>query len=433
VNSQNGNQSVASTELSVGKSSQFVVREQAIKEMLNSKSNAFPRIQDSPPEYVDSLDFVAPCRIAGCSKASTGGHNLHWYVTRAEGDSGRSYYVKGEDNRCWERLDWDSTSIQITFDNCWWGEHGYNYSRYADGRWLARIWKPGDSIVTDHTVYGGHWDSCKDMPIGQGQKRVMTFLWRVKDFDWGPAGNLDTIAVMQSYPHEARIREYYVYARGHGLIGWSYENDINPSKNSSHLFNLTSQVKPVPQGTKCVQVETVSEAPAQPAKTPVAAEPVVLPSLPKNPAPAASPTPVAATPPPTTAPMQPTVTSTPTQQQQASCTVTLLRGGTSFVINQPFYSCSQKYSMVFQADGNMVLYNTISKAPIWHTSTANSGAQSATFQTDGNLVIMKGITALWHSNTYNSAGAELLIQDDGNLVIRSKAGAVIWHSNTAGR
>jgi hypothetical protein len=391
----------------------------AVQFGIHSANQSFPKTQDSPQEYIDSLDWLAACRTVGCSIAHTGGHNLNWFVTRAEADSGRAYYVKGEDSRCWERLDWDSKSIQITYDNCWW-EPGYKYSRYADGRWLARIWKPGDSIVTDHTVYGGNWDSCTDVPIGAGRKRVMTFLWRVKDYDWGPAGRLDTIAVRQSYPDQPFIREHYIYARGYGLIAWNYENDKSPSEFKSNVFNQVSNIKPVPTGTKCVEVEKIQ--PLTTATT-TATNPLPVKTTTATP-PASSSTGTLAT-------AQNTASAPPAGNSPA-CTVTTLNAGYQFVFNQPVYSCSKGHSLVFQADGNLVLYNTRTMAALWSSATGQSAANSAVFQSDGNLVVYRNGTPLWNSNTGGRTGATLSLQDDGNLVI-SLQGQRLWSSMTGGK
>lgn len=387
---------------------------------LNSRDATFPKTIQSPPEYIDSLDYIAPCRSVGCSSARTGGHNLHWYVTQSEGDRGRGYYVKGDDQRCWERLEWDGNSVSVTYDNCWWTP-GYKYSRYVDGRWLARIWKPGDAIVTDHAVYGGNWDSCTDTLIGSGERRKMTFLWRVKDFDWGPAGRLDTIAIRQSYPHEPRIREHYFYARGVGLIAWNYENDAAPQEFKYHAFNLQSSLKPRPIGTKCVQVEDLTRPESRtPSRPPAKKSAASLPTTPSTQMP------------PEIRPVEAVVskpTVSPIGNRDTGCTVTILKAGFAFSRNKPVYSCSKKYSLVFQQDGNLVSYDTSTAQAIWSSKTGQSGADTAVFQSDGNLVVYKNGTALWHSKSGGAAGAELLVQDDGNLVIR-QMGRVVWASGS---
>jgi hypothetical protein len=65
--------------------------------------------------------------------------------------------------------------------------------------------------------------------------------------------------------------------------------------------------------------------------------------------------------------------------------------------------------VVFQSDGNLVIYNTIyfftySYEADWSTGTAGKGATSLRLQADGNLVIYKNgnynsSNALWASNT----------------------------------
>jgi hypothetical protein len=339
-------------------------------------------------EKIDTLQWVAPCLEAGCNRAHTGFHDINWFVSRVAGNAGTAFIVKGHDARCWERFEWDSLSIKINFDNCWWAT-GYQYSRYSDGTWLMRWWKPGESVTVDHTVYGGRWDSCTDTPVGANEKRTMKFLWRDKAKDWGPAGKLDTINIQQSYPHEPRVRENYVYARGHGLIGWSIEDDRNPAENKGGSFNLPSTKNLKPAGTACVNVDLPAEN---------------SPTLPSTPA--------------------PTVTPSPT------CTGDVSPG--LFTRDSPVSSCDGRFLLVFQSDGNLVLYPSGSDRALWSSNTGNKNATSAQFQNDGNLVVYSGTTPLWNSMTGGNPGAVLVLQNDGNLVI-SLQQRVLWSSGTGGR
>ena len=64
------------------------------------------------------------------------------------------------------------------------------------------------------------------------------------------------------------------------------------------------------------------------------------------------------------------------------------------------------------------------------------GDYSLEWQSDGNLVLYEGPTAVWASDTADSelggdGGAQLCWQTDGNLVIYNAAGAAIWASDTA--
>jgi hypothetical protein len=62
-------------------------------------------------------------------------------------------------------------------------------------------------------------------------------------------------------------------------------------------------------------------------------------------------------------------------------------------------------------------------------SLVSTNGRSVNMQTDGNLVVRSGATALWSTNTWGKPGAYLAIQGDGNLVIR-RNGVVLWSSGT---
>jgi hypothetical protein len=121
------------------------------------------------------------------------------------------------------------------------------------------------------------------------------------------------------------------------------------------------------------------------------------------------------------------------------------------------------FVLVFQDDGNLVLYNVDDtnfnwgsgggsqyclsatqqyKVPVFSSGTDGSGAQSLIMQPDGNLVIYKTgpfppfnpKDAVWSSGTFghDNQNAFLRVQDDGNLVIyRQDNGAPIWQSGTS--
>lgn len=116
--------------------------------------------------------------------------------------------------------------------------------------------------------------------------------------------------------------------------------------------------------------------------------------------------------------------------------------------------------LVLQNDGNLVIYSSGGTA-LWNSSTAgvpNSGLNYVTqvlanggilypgqelstanrqdqliFQPDGNLVLYTNGTAVWSSSTYHENSAELIMQGDGNLVIYNANGTAIWWSGTAGQ
>ncbi|MGC4130210.1 MAG: hypothetical protein QM564_11790 [Bergeyella sp.] len=98
--------------------------------------------------------------------------------------------------------------------------------------------------------------------------------------------------------------------------------------------------------------------------------------------------------------------------------------GKTFAKNVKFYSASKSYYLVFQTDGNLVLYNS-SSSPVWSSNTAGKGSK-AIFQNDGNLVVYnRSNAAVFASKTKNS-GSKLTVQDDGNLVIYNSSNAAVW-------
>jgi hypothetical protein len=88
---------------------------------------------------------------------------------------------------------------------------------------------------------------------------------------------------------------------------------------------------------------------------------------------------------------------------------------------------NRAFRLDFQSDGNLVLYDERTGAPLWATFTSSSRPGRAVMQSDGNLVVYdsNGVP-LWYSGTA-SPYAYLLLQGDGNLVIYSPDGGVVWH------
>lgn len=89
------------------------------------------------------------------------------------------------------------------------------------------------------------------------------------------------------------------------------------------------------------------------------------------------------------------------------------------------------YVVIFQSDGNFVLYRK-GGAAIWDSGTAGSGAKRAVMQTDGNFVLYNFAgRPLWDTKTAGRKGAFLAVQNDGNVVIYVGSSPV-WTADTAG-
>lgn len=117
----------------------------------------------------------------------------------------------------------------------------------------------------------------------------------------------------------------------------------------------------------------------------------------------------------------------------------VLRAGESLGIDQKLTSSNGKYTLIMQADGNLVLYAE-SNTPVWATSTQDSGAVRASLQDDGNLVLYTKeeerrfrrdvAVAVWASQT-SGEKVRLVLQDDRNLIIYTADGHELWASGTA--
>lgn len=106
-----------------------------------------------------------------------------------------------------------------------------------------------------------------------------------------------------------------------------------------------------------------------------------------------------------------------------------LHPGEKLQPGEQLLSANQKYSLVMQEDGNLVLY-TIGSNAVWSSGTHGHQVDSAVLQEDGNFVIYGEGRALWHSQTHGNPVAYLVLQDDRNLVIYDPEGRPLWNTNT---
>lgn len=105
---------------------------------------------------------------------------------------------------------------------------------------------------------------------------------------------------------------------------------------------------------------------------------------------------------------------------------------------QGIKSADSKYVTVQQSDGNLVVYNTNTKTPIW-TTDAVAGVGSnvpnrTVYQTDSNMVMYdKTNSPIWASNTAGRFSNRVIMQDDGNLVMYTAGGTPVWSTDTVGK
>lgn len=102
----------------------------------------------------------------------------------------------------------------------------------------------------------------------------------------------------------------------------------------------------------------------------------------------------------------------------------------SFSRNKQWTTCN-KYNLVFQNDGNLVLYNPNSN-PIWATGTEGRATRMSV-QADGNVVLYDfSNQPIWATNTDGNPGAFLSLQNDGNLVVYTGNRKPIFATGTDG-
>jgi hypothetical protein len=93
-------------------------------------------------------------------------------------------------------------------------------------------------------------------------------------------------------------------------------------------------------------------------------------------------------------------------------------------------SASGQYHLIYQLDGNLVLYNA-DWIPLWASGTDGTAPGVAVMQTDGNLVVYDASwTPIWASGTDGHPNAWLAVQSDGNVVIYDIAGPPLLHTDT---
>ena len=85
-------------------------------------------------------------------------------------------------------------------------------------------------------------------------------------------------------------------------------------------------------------------------------------------------------------------------------------------IGESILSGDEKYQLILQGDGNLVLY--AQRKALWASWTVDKGGVRLVMQADGNLVLYdKNWKAVWNSGTPGKGESSLYIQNDGNLVI----------------
>lgn len=88
---------------------------------------------------------------------------------------------------------------------------------------------------------------------------------------------------------------------------------------------------------------------------------------------------------------------------------TKLAPGFTFQVGVPVYSPDKSVKLVFQSDGNLVLYFGTEWVSQTHTYDHIPKPNRAVYQSDGNLVLYNGTRPVWNSQTYRYPNSSLNI------------------------
>lgn len=121
-----------------------------------------------------------------------------------------------------------------------------------------------------------------------------------------------------------------------------------------------------------------------------------------------------------------TVTGTSSSIERATM-VTLSVNPQVLSAGQVITSDNGQFRLIYQSDGNLVLYDHRNQTALWSTNTAGTTVGQAIMQSDGNFVLYDGDgDARWASGTSGNPKAYLLVQNDGNIVVYSPDGRSLW-------
>ena len=97
------------------------------------------------------------------------------------------------------------------------------------------------------------------------------------------------------------------------------------------------------------------------------------------------------------------------------------------------YSSDNRFYLTLKANGNLAVVTASTSAELWNSGATTLATDHASFQSDGNLVLLDAAsTSLWNTATASHPASQLTMQPDGNLVIKDPSGTTLWQTNTGG-
>jgi Protein kinase domain len=106
----------------------------------------------------------------------------------------------------------------------------------------------------------------------------------------------------------------------------------------------------------------------------------------------------------------------------------ILAAGQVLAADQRLISPDDKYILLMQGDGNLIVFNPLGMG-VWSSESYPHPGSYLQMQRDGNLVVYgSGHTAIFSSNTGGHPGSDAEIGNDGSLAVYSPAHTVLWSS-----
>ena len=107
-----------------------------------------------------------------------------------------------------------------------------------------------------------------------------------------------------------------------------------------------------------------------------------------------------------------------------------LESGMGIGPNGSVESSDGRYKLIYQTDGNLVLYG--GNQALWASDTAGHPGGKCVMQSDGNLVIYgPSNEVVWASGTQGNPGSRLVVRNDGNVLIYRNGITPIWSTGTS--
>ena len=86
-----------------------------------------------------------------------------------------------------------------------------------------------------------------------------------------------------------------------------------------------------------------------------------------------------------------------------------------------------RYRLIYQEDGNLVLYDQQTGAALWASGTEGTSAGYTVLHPNGDLTVHDAAGAeRWATRTAGHPDAVLVLQDEGNVALRDSRGQELW-------